>query len=183
MCTNQASLLELIQLLKYVQTCGYDEKYYYLKNSSCYCFVTPKSKKPYKSLNYRAFHNIICTRSGNRTRTAVRPQDFKSCVSTYSTIPASLRRMPELLLNNKALLVRALRAKDEIRTRDPDLGKVVLYQLSYFRLLINISEDLLSPCFVCAKVKQISIFAKSTIKKYENLFLRAVPALIFRVLI
>ena len=26
------------------------------------------------------------------------------------------------------------RAKDEIRTRDPDLGKVVLYQLSYFRL-------------------------------------------------
>jgi hypothetical protein len=26
-------------------------------------------------------------------------------------------------------------AKDEIRTRDPDLGKVVLYQLSYFRLL------------------------------------------------
>ena len=26
------------------------------------------------------------------------------------------------------------RAKDEIRTRDPNLGKVVLYQLSYFRL-------------------------------------------------
>ena len=26
-------------------------------------------------------------------------------------------------------------AKDEIRTRDPDLGKVVLYQLSYFRLI------------------------------------------------
>ena len=25
-------------------------------------------------------------------------------------------------------------AKDEIRTRDPDLGKVVLYQLSYFRI-------------------------------------------------
>ena len=25
-------------------------------------------------------------------------------------------------------------AKDEIRTRDPNLGKVVLYQLSYFRL-------------------------------------------------
>jgi len=27
-------------------------------------------------------------------------------------------------------------AEDAIRTRDPDLGKVVLYQLSYFRLLI-----------------------------------------------
>ena len=32
------------------------------------------------------------------------------------------------------------RAKDEIRTRDPDLGKVVLYQLSYFRL--NCKEQL-----------------------------------------
>ncbi len=28
---------------------------------------------------------------------------------------------------------RLFRAKDEIRTRDPNLGKVVLYQLSYFR--------------------------------------------------
>ena len=27
----------------------------------------------------------------------------------------------------------ALRAENETRTRDPDLGKVVLYQLSYFR--------------------------------------------------
>ncbi len=29
--------------------------------------------------------------------------------------------------------VEQIRAKDGIRTRDPDLGKVVLYQLSYFR--------------------------------------------------
>ena len=29
------------------------------------------------------------------------------------------------------------RAENGTRTRDPDLGKVVLYQLSYFRLLIN----------------------------------------------
>ena len=29
---------------------------------------------------------------------------------------------------------KAFGAKDEIRTRDPDLGKVVLYQLSYFRI-------------------------------------------------
>ena len=28
-------------------------------------------------------------------------------------------------------------AKDEIRTRDPDLGKVVLYQLSYFRIVLR----------------------------------------------
>ena len=26
-------------------------------------------------------------------------------------------------------------ARDEIRTRDPDLGKVVLYQLSYSRIV------------------------------------------------
>ena len=43
---------------------------------------------------------------------------FKSCVSTDSTIRASLRR-----------------AKNGTRTRDPDLGKVVLYQLSYFRIV------------------------------------------------
>ena len=37
------------------------------------------------------------------------------------------------------------RAKDGVRTRDPDLGKVVLYQLSYFRityLLLNIEKNL-----------------------------------------
>ena len=30
-------------------------------------------------------------------------------------------------------MLEGLRAKDGIRTRDPNLGKVVLYQLSYFR--------------------------------------------------
>ncbi len=35
-------------------------------------------------------------------------------------------------------MTRALGAKDEIRTRDPDLGKVVLYQLSYFRMLFSL---------------------------------------------
>ena len=34
---------------------------------------------------------------------------------------------------------KAFRAKDEIRTRDPDLGKVVLYQLSYFRIINTIA--------------------------------------------
>ena len=43
------------------------------------------------------------------------PKDFKSFVSTDSTIRATLR------------------AENETRTRDPNLGKVVLYQLSYFR--------------------------------------------------
>ncbi len=30
-----------------------------------------------------------------------------------------------------------VRAENETRTRDPNLGKVVLYQLSYFRLLLT----------------------------------------------
>ncbi len=38
--------------------------------------------------------------------------------------------------NKKAGLKNpALRAKNGTRTRDPDLGKVVLYQLSYFRII------------------------------------------------
>ena len=31
------------------------------------------------------------------------------------------------------------RAENETRTRDPNLGKVVLYQLSYFRKLVFVS--------------------------------------------
>ncbi len=45
------------------------------------------------------------------------PKDFKSFVSTDSTIGATCG------------------AENETRTRDPNLGKVVLYQLSYFRRL------------------------------------------------
>ena len=47
------------------------------------------------------------------------PRDFKSLVSTNSTIAASG--------------INLYRAENGTRTRDPDLGKVVLYQLSYFR--------------------------------------------------
>ena len=32
-------------------------------------------------------------------------------------------------------MLAPLRAENETRTRDPDLGKVVLYQLSYFRII------------------------------------------------
>ncbi len=67
---------------------------------------------------------------------------------------------------------KAFRAKDEIRTRDPDLGKVVLYQLSYFRI-VNIIQ-----CFSFAvevfnnplsvwecKYKQIYILVKEFLIK------------------
>ena len=67
------------------------------------------------------------------------PRDFKSLVSTDSTIRATLR------------------AENETRTRDPNLGKVVLYQLSYFRI-----------CF-CKTGAKIGVFAELT--KYLVLFL------------
>ena len=58
------------------------------------------------------------------------PQDFKSCVSTYSTTRA-------LILSKKPPPCGGgfcLRGENETRTRDPNLGKVMLYQLSYFRI-------------------------------------------------
>ena len=33
-----------------------------------------------------------------------------------------------------------LRAEDEVRTRDPQLGRLMLYQLSYFRLYFALSR-------------------------------------------
>jgi hypothetical protein len=50
-----------------------------------------------------------------------------------------------------------IRAENGIRTRDPDLGKVVLYQLSYFRMTSKRSA-------------KITIFSKST-RVMEILFL------------
>ena len=64
-------------------------------------------------------NSVWSTSDGTWTRTSLRTQDFKSCVSTNSTTKAKWR------------------AKNGIRTRDPDLGKVVLYQLSYFRKKIS----------------------------------------------
>ena len=54
------------------------------------------------------------------------PRDFKSLVSTDSTIRASSME----------------RAENETRTRDPNLGKVMLYQLSYFRISFNGCKDM-----------------------------------------
>ena len=40
---------------------------------------------------------------------------------------------------------RAFRAEDEVRTRDPQLGRLMLYQLSYFRKQIKVGEDGFEP--------------------------------------
>ena len=48
--------------------------------------------------------------------------------------PSDLGRLPALQRGAAGGSRGMSGAEDEIRTRDPNLGKVVLYQLSYFRL-------------------------------------------------
>ena len=56
------------------------------------------------------------------------------------------------------LLVYKKRAEDGTRIRDPNLGKVVLYQLSYFRNNVNVCLVLfVSFCICLAKVGCLSI--------------------------
>jgi hypothetical protein len=70
-------------------------------------------------------HTVLVLRAGIEPARPQWPQDFKSCVSTSSTTRATIK---------KALsFERAFRAEDRARTGHPDLGKVVLYQMSYFR--------------------------------------------------
>ena len=63
-------------------------------------------------------------------------QDFKSCVSTSSTtrVNTSKTQKTEPLIEKKSRRVGIdFWAEDRARTGHPDLGKVVLYQMSYFR--------------------------------------------------
>ena len=113
------------------------------------------------------FPKSLCTRSGNRTRTRFRanrilspaclpvPPSEQMVIIHSNTIqlaclppdsnrdpPSEQMVMPSLgsvfpLNLNPFLVGKGFGAKDEIRTRDPDLGKVVLYQLSYFRILVS----------------------------------------------
>ena len=53
----------------------------------------------------------------------------------YSIFQKGSKSFSSYHIQNKkeALNKTSFRARDGTRTRDPDLGKVVLYQLSYFR--------------------------------------------------
>ena len=44
------------------------------------------------------------------------------------------------MYSNQTELTHQKRAANETRTRDPDLGKVVLYQLSYCRKIVEWAE-------------------------------------------
>ena len=61
-------------------------------------------------------------------------------------------------------------AGDEARTRDPDLGKVVLYQLSYSRL--NAIPSTVSYSLIAgANIKTFSYSQNEKIRKYANLLI------------
>ena len=60
-------------------------------------------------------------------------QDFKSGVSTNSTIRVSSKQKIQTASNLEVLYG----AEDRARTGHPDLGKVVLYQMSYFRMFFK----------------------------------------------
>ena len=55
-------------------------------------------------------------------------------------------------------------AEDEARTRDPNLGKVVLYQLSYFRVVFSLTDCKGTHFFFTSK-----LFCKNFQKKCKNL--------------
>ncbi len=56
------------------------------------------------------------------------------CVPRTGLEPARLAaHAPETCASTNSATWALMRAENETRTRDPNLGKVVLYQLSYFR--------------------------------------------------
>src|SRR6478672_545530 len=74
--------------------------------------------------------------TGDRTRKPLRAQDFKSRAFASFAIPA--RGSPMKDGGASAPPSSRSRAGNGTRTRDPNLGKVVLYQLSYSRVGANI---------------------------------------------
>ena len=102
-------------------------------------------------------------------------RDFKSLASTNSAIPALLQeaapgfepRIRVLQTHALPLGYAANRAGNGIRTRDPDLGKVVLYQLSYSRIAFLIY----SSKFVCQAIllRRIACKCQSHLSTINNL--------------
>ncbi len=90
---------------------------YKIAEKQCGAFLEKKNRKRL-IINHLRFFFVL--EAGLEPAQPQWPRDFKSLVSTDSTIRASSRK----------------RAENEARTRDPNLGKVVLYQLSYFRISV-----------------------------------------------
>lgn len=84
-----------------------------------------------KSLPVREgfFRRLNCTWDGNRTHTSVTAHGILS----PACLPVPPPKRPDKTKSTDGAF--SFRAKDGVRTRDLDLGKVALYQLSYFRVL------------------------------------------------
>ena len=63
-------------------------------------------------------------------------------MTVYKKKTLSLSALPVMDTHKKRsqISLRPFRAENEARTRDPNLGKVVLYQLSYFRVLLKVKR-------------------------------------------
>ena len=91
-------------------------------------FYLKKEKTSVNACKQTIYRGFRVPEAGLEPARLYRPRDFKSLVSTNSTTQA-------LSLYKKSRFHSGpCGAENETRTRDPDLGKVVLYQLSYFRL-------------------------------------------------
>ncbi len=80
---------------------------------------------------------LFCASDGNRTRTRLTANRILSPARLPVPPPRPLLTAVSIRQNKKKFQTRRFgifRAEDETRTRDPNLGKVVLYQLSYFRI-------------------------------------------------
>ena len=85
-------------------------------------------KRPKWSIRTKTHtHSGLCAPGGSWTRTRVAANRILS--------PACLPIPPPGQKKIPAAIANGIGAKDRARTGHPDLGKVVLYQMSYFRLL------------------------------------------------
>ena len=88
--------------------------------------------------------------------------------------PLKVARLPIPPSGQISFGLEKLGAKNGTRTRDPDLGKVVLYQLSYFRIIsISITKSLI--WFSECKVRINSLFLQILMSFFMRNFQVTLP--------
>ena len=112
-----------------------------------------------RTWNERVYHSATWAYTLERkTRLELATPTLARLCSTNWAISAFLRNLAfsavliarKFRINTQCFVLQTKnskfqRAENEARTRDPNLGKVVLYQLSYFRIL-RIISSVLHPC-------------------------------------
>ena len=124
------------------------------------------------------FRNLLCEGNETRTHTKILSLPPQSSASTNSAIPPSKQNKTDNLLDTLSYFYK--RAENETRTRDPNLGKVMLYQLSYFRIVSTVCLTYRHFPIASAKVGKILNPPKHTLlfllkilsKSFNNLIIR-----------